>query len=403
MVTYPSTKVQILRGVTTLTTLLLIIFICLHYKNRLTFLIFKQRVELQSTLYSTNLLWPMIAEVIVTLIHSPPYMDNIKVAFMTTGSKPVKIDVDIDLIISCLVPCRIYLLFRYYAFYSSWADDRAEIICHESNATGGIKFAIKAELKERPYTTVGLLMIISILIFGYGIRNIEVAFMQEVKSNKFQDWRYIWNGFWCIIVTILTVGYGDYYPQTHLGRAIAVIACLWGTFLISLMVVSLTISVEFSSQEEKAYDEIKKENMYLDLRLKASTMIKNLHDLNNICGSDGGIEDPESRRLYHSALRKYKDSLNKFRKIRRYVLSQEHETSTENILHRLNQIVSIDLNELVNLSNHHVTNLMEYVKLSKNFQEEIVSYVEKLEKLTQGLHVCIKGENLREEVTEIVI
>jgi hypothetical protein len=69
-------------------------------------------------------------------------------------------------------------------------------------------------------------MVISILIFGYGLRNIEAAFMQKTSMNKFQDWSYIWNGFWCIVITILTIGYGDFYPQTHLGRAIAVIACM---------------------------------------------------------------------------------------------------------------------------------------------------------------------------------
>ena len=67
---------------------------------------------------------------------------------------------------------------------SSWADDRAEKICNECNTLGGISFAVKAELKERPYTMVGVLMILSILIFGYGLRNVEVAFMQNLPIEK---------------------------------------------------------------------------------------------------------------------------------------------------------------------------------------------------------------------------
>lgn len=51
---------------------------------------------------------------------------------------------------------------------------------------------------------------------------------------------------WCIIITMTTVGFGDFYPSTHLGRFIGVLACFWGTFLVSLMVVSLTISSEFT-------------------------------------------------------------------------------------------------------------------------------------------------------------
>ena len=51
---------------------------------------------------------------------------------------------------------------------------------------------------------------------------------------------------WCTIITMATVGYGDFYPATHLGRCIGVIACLWGNFIVSIMVVSLTFSSEFT-------------------------------------------------------------------------------------------------------------------------------------------------------------
>lgn len=37
-----------------------------------------------------------------------------------------------------------------------------------------------------------------------------------------------------------TVGYGDLYPKTPFGRAIDVVLVIWGTFIVSLMVVVLT-------------------------------------------------------------------------------------------------------------------------------------------------------------------
>jgi len=118
---------------------------------------------------------------------------------------------------------------------------------------GGVNFAIKAELKEKPYTIVIILMFLSIFVFGLALRTAERPF----KSYSHQDWDYIWNGMWCIIITMTTVGFGDYYPMTHLGRIIDVLACFWGAFLVSLMVVSLTISSQFTQQERKAYDMIK--------------------------------------------------------------------------------------------------------------------------------------------------
>jgi hypothetical protein len=55
------------------------------------------------------------------------------------------------------------------------------------------------------------------------------------------------------------------------------------------MVVSLTISVEFTSQEEQAYEEIKKELLYVELKKKAIHMIKCLNHLKNICSIEGGF------------------------------------------------------------------------------------------------------------------
>jgi len=54
-----------------------------------------------------------------------------------------------------------------------------------------------------------------------------------------------------------TVGFGDFVPKTQLGRVIAILACIWGNFLISLMVISLTVSSEFTvPAHRKAFDSI---------------------------------------------------------------------------------------------------------------------------------------------------
>jgi hypothetical protein len=56
---------------------------------------------------------------------------------------------------------------------------------------------------------------------------------------------------WLIIITMTTVGFGEGYPSTHLGRFIGVMACIIGMLLISLMVVTLTLSAELNPQEAK--------------------------------------------------------------------------------------------------------------------------------------------------------
>lgn len=54
-------------------------------------------------------------------------------------------------------------------------------------------------------------------------------------------------------MTLITylVGYGDVYARTMLGRTVSLFVCIWGTFVVSIMVVTLTGILTMSSPEEK--------------------------------------------------------------------------------------------------------------------------------------------------------
>jgi len=386
--------VLFLRTITSITTIILLILLIRTYLIRLKFLKFKQKLNINATLYSSKLLWKLILELLICSIHSPPKLNDKCITFTsTTGTNHEKYRVDVDLFLSSIIPLRVYLLIRYYSFYSPWADDHAEKICNECNTLGGMSFAIKAELKEKPYFMVGLLMLFSIFIFGYAIRNVELGFMQYKDKSNFQDWSFAWNGFWCVIITILTVGYGDFYPQTVLGRIIAVVACLWGTFLISLMVVSLTISVEFTPQEQKAYEELKKGEMYSKLKKRALEFIRYSVRLKDFPEKKEDIIDPELKVKYIKILDQFKHSLHNFKTMREIVVSKEHEMSPENILYKLNENVSEEMESLICTSNSQVNALLEYLKLSEGIQQEIKTYVNKLDIMTKGLNDCLEDND----------
>ena len=54
-----------------------------------------------------------------------------------------------------------------------------------------------------------------------------------------------------------TVGYGDIAPSTQPGRIVAIIIALWGTVLISLVVVSVSSIFELSSSQLMAMRHIR--------------------------------------------------------------------------------------------------------------------------------------------------
>ena len=74
------------------------------------------------------------------------------------------------------------------------------------------------------------------------------------------------NAMWYVLVTMTTgsvfyvvniyfvlVGYGDYFVRTIPGRLIAFFICIWGVFVISMMVITLTNLLNMDSLESKVY------------------------------------------------------------------------------------------------------------------------------------------------------
>ena len=68
-----------------------------------------------------------------------------------------------------------------------------------------------------------------------------------------QNFKNLYSCMWNVIITLSTVGYGEMYPKTFFGRIVGVIVCLWGVFILSLFVVTITNSLEFSNNEDKSF------------------------------------------------------------------------------------------------------------------------------------------------------
>ncbi len=55
------------------------------------------------------------------------------------------------------------------------------------------------------------------------------------------------------MVTMTTVGFGDYSPKTYFGRLLIIFSCFCGIFLVSMTMVTLNISKDFSVLEQKSF------------------------------------------------------------------------------------------------------------------------------------------------------
>jgi Ion channel len=70
-----------------------------------------------------------------------------------------------------------------------------------------------------------------------------------------------------------TVGYGDIYPKTTLGRIVGIVIALWGLFLVSIFTVTLSNLFTFTAGEKKAYDLGQRLTLKDELKVSAANVL----------------------------------------------------------------------------------------------------------------------------------
>jgi hypothetical protein len=136
-------------------------------------------------------------------------------------------------------------MIRFILSMSRFRNSRMQRLCHIYGTEASFMFATKAFKNDSPYIFITFSLTVPLIICSYSLRIFE---RPMIPTSQF-DFSSISNCIWCIIITMATVGYGDYFPISNLGRTIGILACLWGVFIVSIFVVTLNGLLEFSRSE----------------------------------------------------------------------------------------------------------------------------------------------------------
>lgn len=163
-------------------------------------------------------------------------------------------------------------------------------------------------------------MISSVLIGAFLLR----VFEQPLKDASGQDFSYS-NSIWNVIVTMSTVGYGDFFPKTTLGRVVGVIICLWGVVVVSIFVVTVTNMLSFDPTEEKTYSLLQRLSYKEKLKRKATFVLASAYKGRSILKKNS-----KNSRAYVGSIRDFRKNILSFQKTARAVRSfYEGDTDIE--------------------------------------------------------------------------
>jgi hypothetical protein len=148
---------------------------------------------------------------------------------------------------------RFYIVLRNIFNHTEFSDPYAKLHWERHGFTANTRFCFKCYLAKYPgYTVLGTLTL-SVFILGYSIRIAERPALKAV--NGWTNVSFI-HHFYLVIITMTTVGFGDFFPITALGKMITVLNAFWGGFIISLLIVSVNEIFSLSIPQKIAYDKL---------------------------------------------------------------------------------------------------------------------------------------------------
>ena len=130
-------------------------------------------------------------------------------------------------------------------------------------------FAMKGLMKKSPFPILLFTLSLMICILGYQLR----IFESPLSDTSGQNFNSLNNAIWNTVITLTSAGYGELYPKTFFGRVVGVTICFWGVLIISLFVVTVSDMLEFTENEEKAYQLLMCLYYKMELKKKAISVL----------------------------------------------------------------------------------------------------------------------------------
>lgn len=257
--TVDSEASNIVKSFITLSTFCLLICVCCYHFY-----------DIHLTDWRQDLTFTQICIIIIQLIlygvHPVPGDTRFTWTVDPVDEPPKTVIYRVDVILSLVMSSRFYLFLQTYLLHLRMFDYKFYYIGKVNQVEFDLYFKLKTLMTFYPGRVLLVFNAIWLVTSAWYLRISEGAF-----NENFLD---MGNSLWCIIITFLTIGYGDLYPNTVLGRTITILTGFVGIASSSFLITVFKNKLELTKAEELVQNYISKNTNKYEVKNTAALVIQ---------------------------------------------------------------------------------------------------------------------------------
>ncbi|CAK89450.1 unnamed protein product (macronuclear) [Paramecium tetraurelia] len=264
----------------------------------------------QAGLFDSNLVQGLAIEMLLILPTPTPFTQMIRVDFNQRYTGELRFYY-LNEILTYILTFRVILLINITLKFSSFYSSQIGRLCRLYSTDFDTHLVFKLCMKDLPgYTLMGL-FITGMLLFGYSMEIAERALQRnEVQHSVYS----VMTSMWVTLTTIATVGYGEFYPTTDLGRISMAICVFWGVSYTSLFTAMLDSMFERMNCEEMVWALLEKTSATNVMKYLSQDLIVR-------------IQKMKIKKLQNNNIHLIQDSINALKQMKRQYRNIDGEDS----------------------------------------------------------------------------
>ncbi|GAB9462813.1 hypothetical protein Gpo141_00000296 [Globisporangium polare] len=237
-----------LRVLISFSTAILLYYIYRYYAAECEVMKIKNIVPPQATLLSSSLRKNLLLELLVLCIHPFPGLESVDPRWP-----------NMVLATSLLMFFRVGLILRAVQSRNSFNSRNGWFIGSLTNIDFSIAFFLKSTLKNHPRRFLLVCAALLLGVAGYSLYVVERFLCAFVADSCCEPMAFA-DSMWTLIMTVLTIGYGDIVPHTNPGRFFAALTGTCGTLFMAVTIAVMSNQLVLTRSEHKVNAFLKKDD-----------------------------------------------------------------------------------------------------------------------------------------------